>query len=261
MRSHGVVWVDHDPNQHRYRSLKLPANWEMYLADKWGSIGASHAWIFDRYPNASHYGWLADDTFPRTRHWDRKLEEAADNGNISYARDLWLSEDDGERDSLIRGTNLSSGVCYGGDLVRAVGWLALPGLFQAGIDTTWVAICGKLRRMRYVEDVTVEHKHFRTGKRKDEGWSNLNLPHIDRDLILRDEWVASREYIETLERICHLCPQRTDWTYATMTVEPELNERDIRWQKKAKPWEQPPPPPAWEQLPVSRRLRILAERL
>lgn len=190
MTSLGVLWVDDD--EHRYRRIRLPENWIRVDAPRWGSIAPGMDYVLERHPHASQFGWLADDTYPKTEGWDVELEAAAGDWNLSYARDLWLSEKAKTRRTLERGTNLSSGLCWGGELVRAVGWWALPGVRQAGIDTAWTALCAPLRLCRYVPGVIVEHRNWRTGKRpRDKGdeWSRRDAPdYIEHDLEVREQW-------------------------------------------------------------------------
>jgi hypothetical protein len=148
-------------------------------------------WVYNNYPDATQYGWLADDTRPRTPSWDRLLEAAAGNWNLSYANDQWLSKDPIERDRLLLGYNLSSGLCWGGNLVRAVGWWALPGVRQAGIDTAWCDIARTFDLHKYQDDIVVEHWNWRTGKRrKDAGdsWQRDGADYIEKDLKAKDDW-------------------------------------------------------------------------
>jgi hypothetical protein len=202
MTSPGVVYIDETVDE--YRGLKLPPNWTAHYEPVWLSLQGSMQWCFDNYPDATAYGWLADDTRPRTKGWDKKLEKAAGDWNLAYAKDLWLSEIPGEVEQLMKGNNLSAGLCWGGDLVRTVGWWALPGVRQAGIDTAWTAIVKPLHLHRYITNVTVEHLHWRTGKREwDAGddWVRDGVAYIQQDVVRRNQWVGSVEYRNTLRRL------------------------------------------------------------
>jgi hypothetical protein len=161
-------------------------------------------YAFTTYPDATHYGWLADDTRPRTRNWDTQLEAAAGEWGLAYARDLWFSESPIERNGLEVGNNLSSGLCWGGELVRTVGWWATPGLRQAGIDMAWLDIVRPLGLHRYRHDIVVEHLNWRTGKReKDAGddWSRGDDNYVDRDLAAKNEWAWSTDFRLLLKRV------------------------------------------------------------
>ncbi len=202
MTSQGVVYVDEDTGL--YDRLRLPANWTIHREPEWLSLQGSMSWCFDSYPDATRYGWLADDVRPRTKGWDKLLEAAAGGWRLAYARDLWMSENDFDVQRLQRGTDLSSGLCWGGNLVREVGWWAFPPVKQAGIDTAWTALIAPLELHAYCKDVIVEHLNWRTGKRpKDhiDSWDADGVPYIDQDIVARNEWVNSAGYRDTLTRL------------------------------------------------------------
>lgn len=202
MTSQGVVYVDETVDL--YRDMRLPRNWSIHFEPEWGSLQASMSWCLDAYPAATQYGWLADDTRPRTKGWDKLLEQEADAWCLSYARDLWLSELEHTRLELEDGANLSSGLCWGGDLVRAVGWWALPGVRQAFIDVAWCRIVQPLGLARYTPRVVVEHLNYRTGKRaKDavDDWSRSGEDYIQADIDAGYAWLGSDDFIDTIKRI------------------------------------------------------------
>lgn len=184
MTSEGIVYVDETVDE--YSELRLPSNWTLHTERRWGSIGASMRWCFRQYPQASQYGWLADDTLPRTEGWDKQLEQAAGRWCLSFARDNLLSETKNWHGYLERGEDLTAGLCWGGDLVRAVGWWAPPRLKQAGIDTTWAELIAPLGLARYVEDVTVEHRSWRNGSRPCDAGDKGS--HIDADIAEFTRW-------------------------------------------------------------------------
>lgn len=193
MTSRGVVYVDGD----RYK-LRLPPNWTVHQEPAHLGLQGSMQWCYRQFPDATSYGWLADDTRPRTAGWDVQLEQAAGAWNLAYASDNWISNDQTGRDRLQTGHDLSSGLCFGGDLVRAVGWWALPGVFQAGIDTAWTEIVRPWNLHRYVADVLVEHRHWRDNARPKDSLDDAAW--IDLDLTVRDRWGWSRGYRDALQR-------------------------------------------------------------
>lgn len=75
MTSQGLVYVDETVDE--YRNIRLPANWKIHYEPEWGSIAKSMRYTRKRFPKATQYGWLADDQYPRSHQWDRKLEHAA----------------------------------------------------------------------------------------------------------------------------------------------------------------------------------------
>lgn len=202
MTSPGVVYVDETVGI--YRKLRLPDNWTVHPEPVWGSLQASMSWCLEQYPDATAYGWLADDVRPQTVGWDKQLEAVAGDWCLSYGRDMWLSESDWRRNELEDGDNLSSGLCWGGELVRTVGWWALPGVRQAFIDVAWCRIVGPLGLARYTHEVIVEHLNYRTGKRdRDQGddWTRGGDDYIERDIEAGYAWLASEDYDTTIRRL------------------------------------------------------------
>ncbi len=208
MTSPGVVYVDEDDGS--YDKLSLPDNWTVHREPEWLSLQGSMQWAYRTYPQASQYGWLADDTFPRTPGWDRLIEQATGGWNLAYCRDLWFSETPGEADQLEAGNNLSSGLCFGGDLVRAVGWWALPGVIQAGVDTAWCDIVRPLGLHRYLPDVTVEHANWRTQKRvydETDRWERAGFgDYIDHDFGVKDAWFRSADFRNLIATLADKAP-------------------------------------------------------
>lgn len=198
MTSRGLVYVDETVDE--YADLRLPANWRIHRERKWGSIAASMRYCLKRYPNATQYGWLADDNIPQTPAWDVALEEAAADWNISCARDLWISEN-GCR-NITGGPCFTSGLCWGGKLIRSVGWWSLPGVRQGGIDAAWNDLAGMLGLTRYLPDVVIEHLTWKLKKRsKDETdeWTKKGITYIASDLEEYEKWfIADRQRVHDL---------------------------------------------------------------
>ena len=202
MTSQGVVYVDETVDE--YRKLRLPKNWTVHHEPEWGSLQASMQWCLRQFPDATRYGWLADDTVPRTKHWDRKLEAAAGDHGFAQAHDNWRSLSGTAEDLFVKGLDMSAGLCWGGNLVRAVGWWALPGVTQAGIDTAWCDIIHPLGVCRYLRDVVVEHRNWRTGLRPFDpvdSWERDGVDYISADLATKDRWVADGEHLRAVERV------------------------------------------------------------
>lgn len=228
MTSQGVVYVDEDDGSYR---LKLPRNWSIHREPKWLSLQGSMQWCFETFPDAAQYGWLADDTRPRTQGWDKKLEAAAGDWILVCCRDLWFSEDPWERAKLENAQNLSSGLCWGGGLVRAAGWWALPGVRQAGIDTAWLDIVKPVGLHNYIHDVTVEHLNWRTGKRpKDamDSWDREGVDYIDQDFAEKNRWLQTFGYRDTLRRIARTVAL-ADPQLAAARKAIRVSEVDERW--------------------------------
>ena len=197
MTQRGLLMFDgHDPGP-----VDLPDNWSMVVGEQRRGIGPMMAQVYADYPDAAFYGWLADDTYPRTSGWDVELSEAAGPWKLSYA-------DDGgyiARSDLVQGTNLSSGLCWGGDLVRTVGWWALPGLEAAWVDWIWVQLIAPLGLGAYTPTVTVEHLHFSVGGREVDEHDLRSRSTTEPTRHIFDAWYRD-ERAATIRRICRALP-------------------------------------------------------
>lgn len=202
MTRRALLWVDETVEQ--YQDMRLPKNWKIKYWKRWGGIAAAMNWVFKNYPNATQYGWLADDSFPRTEGWDVVIEKSAGDWKLASGLDHYVSDNRQYMSMLRRGEDFGAPMCWGGELVRAVGWWALPGVKQAGIDTAWAAIVAPLGLHAYDPSVVCEHMNYRTGKRpKDEtdDWTKDGVNYIQNDIDERNRWVASDDYKQTIFRV------------------------------------------------------------
>lgn len=205
MTSPGVLYIDGD-ERGEYADMAYPDNWTVHLAQHAG-LSAALRWCLATYSDEASYGWLADDMIPRTHGWDRALEQAAGRCGMSQAQDLWVAP---KLPAEVRLGEPTAGQCWGGDLLRAVGWWALPGTFQAGTDAAWSILIQRLGRMHYLDEVTVEHRHWRTGKRErdmlDTDMVDYNgHEHTAVDLRKLRRWQRSPEFRHALGRAQSLC--------------------------------------------------------
>jgi len=184
-----VLFVD--PPHDGY-DFELPPNWRLYLSSTHVGMAEAMRWAFRTYPNEAYYGWLSDDLHPRTVGWDMKLIEAAGQFFMVCCNDLQLATEPSIRDGVLPGA-----MCWGGNLVRAVGWWALPGVNQAGIDDAWIHLAHRLFDVkRYVPDVIVEHMSYKNDKRpKDatDDWVRDGDRYIERDFETFNAWKSSLE--------------------------------------------------------------------
>lgn len=191
MTSQGLVYVDETVEM--YESIRLPANWKIHFEPEWGSIAAAMHYTQEHFPDATQYGWLADDNIPRTLGWDVSLEAAAGSWFVSCARDLWLSETGWK--FPLGGPCFTAGLCWGAELIRTVGWWVLPGVRQGGIDGAWNDLAGMCNLTRYLPEVTVEHLCWQLGKRPKDGtdeWTKHGQDYINDDLGVYYTWYAKQ---------------------------------------------------------------------
>jgi hypothetical protein len=206
MTSRGVFYVDGN-ERGLYDDVVLPPNWTLHIAEHAG-LSAALDWCLATYPDESNYGWLADDMCPMTPGWDWTLEQAAGECFMSQARDDWVFNMWPEQ--AANGSEPTAGHCWGGKLMRAVGWWALPGTVQAGTDVAWARLVYDSERMRFCDTVTVEHRQWRTGKRpRDKLDTDMNdsngHAHTERDLELLFAWLRGPDYNRAQRRIGRAC--------------------------------------------------------
>lgn len=154
--SPGVVVVNGTRQIDDYRDLRLPEGW--FLLELPENIGVCGAWntTFQLFPDEPWYGTACDDEIAATPGFDKTLIEAAGRICVSHANDGFRSD-----------TRIHSFVCMGGDLVRALGWISLPGLWHWFHDDVIELIASELDLRRYCSQVKCEHQHVENGHQDD----------------------------------------------------------------------------------------------
>ena len=188
-----------------YPGIRAAKNWAVLRIPS--DMADTMRIVFDLNPDAPFYGWLADDLIPITKGWDKKLEAAAGRWNLADCEDHYLASN-----KHVDGcpTDLSGAFCWGGDLVRAVGWWALPGVRQAGIDDAWIFISRGLGVRRHCPDVIVEHLNWRTGKRHEDAtdnWIRDGVAYVQEDLNLSSAWCHSGDRHAVVDRVADMMRQ------------------------------------------------------
>lgn len=107
-----------------------------------------YAEAYRKYPYLPWYGFIADDVVPTTPEWDKLLIAAAGQDGMAFG-------DDG-----INGSKHATHFVLGGNLVRSIGWLSLPGLARIYIDNVWNEIAKRLGVLRYMPNIMLRHHHF-----------------------------------------------------------------------------------------------------
>lgn len=178
---------DNDPNLQDYLKLPYPNNWTVTHAEHCKCAG-TWEWAFERFPDEKFYGFIGDDCLPEGEKWWEKLELAAGAFNIAYP-------DDG-----IHGARLCTHPCIGGDLVRAVGFWALPGLDHNFIDTFWKILGENCALLRYVPEVKFNHQHpIRFGKHLMDDVYKLGSEKYNDDMMILHRYIDGG-FMENLVR-------------------------------------------------------------
>ena len=127
----------------------LPANWTLHFHhENVAAIGAMN-WYFNKNPNEDWYGFISDDEYVLTDNWDKTLISAAGKLGIANGDDGFMGR------QRVQGLP-----CFGGGLVRAIGYIAIPTCWHwYGTDAMWESIDRVLKIRKFCPDVRIEHRH------------------------------------------------------------------------------------------------------
>ncbi|MDE2471130.1 MAG: hypothetical protein KGL35_20905, partial [Bradyrhizobium sp.] len=174
-----------------------------------GGLGESMRWFYKHFPAEPYYGWLADDLRPRTKGWDIDLARDATPNNFVCCNDDWMAHNPQTRFLIQSGKDMCGALCWGGDLVRAVGWWMPPFIKhdQVSADTCWCVILAPTGRFRYRHDIIVEHLNWRTRKRERDAVDALSARHdatTQEDLQAVGAWITGGDAAQAIMRIYEL---------------------------------------------------------
>lgn len=132
-----------------------PEGWRIsFHPENLGAIGALN-YVFRKYPDEKFYGFVGDDEFVETVGFDKRLIDAAGDWDFSHGH-----IGNGRKNTA------QGGLCIGGELARALGYLAMPsGWHWFALDNMWEVLAeeGACRNV-FCDDVIVEHRHPYYGK-------------------------------------------------------------------------------------------------
>jgi hypothetical protein len=125
----------------------------------------------DSYKNYLEFavGFMGDDHRPRTLGWDRKYVDAlkAMGTGFVYGNDLF------------QGEAIPTQVAMTVDVVNTLGYMCPLGFKHLCVDVVWKDWGRAIDRIRYLDDVIVEHMHYLAGKsRHDEGYASVNNSEV-----------------------------------------------------------------------------------
>jgi hypothetical protein len=168
-----------DPCLPQIEAISLPPGWKIVIGRR-GPLSTIYNAAYERNLDAPFFGFIADDVVPITNGWDIKLIKAAGSDGMSVPSG-------GE----------TTGGCphfvLGGNLVRSMGWLALPGLDRIYIDTVWGDVAKDRGVYREVNDVKLEHHHFSNGKALMDSTYRKN--HKAQDKLIYNNWRQQHAYL------------------------------------------------------------------
>jgi hypothetical protein len=151
MRTHLHVAVDDDdPELPRYEYVMNTAGGTDDVLERGPRKGLTEWTNAIAVRRAHQYGFLAslgDDHVPHTPGWDKTLIQGIGRMGGTGFTYPW----DGTREDIPEAVVMSS------DIVRTLGWMALPGLSHWYIDNVWADLGRGIGCLRHCRAIKVEH--------------------------------------------------------------------------------------------------------
>lgn len=169
-----VLVNEDDPRRADYLSL---SPWPVRFIPAGSRVCDAWRYVFREFPHEAYYGVTSDDCIPLTPGWHHKMVGATVNGRFANPRGGfgWPQK-------------LRTATCIGGDLVRAMGFLAPDGFNHNFVDDVWDLIGGTFRLIVPVPDVTVEHRHPIYGTAEQDATHGRGSGDFERDRERFNEW-------------------------------------------------------------------------
>lgn len=175
----GLVIIN-GPRDSYPADLPLPnENWTVVATgSNLGFLGALN-WAFETHPELAWYGLLNDDFTPETPQWDTLLLERLPSRGVVTSNDGWQAE-----------RRMAGAWIVDGELLRAVGYWAPPGLWHCFCDDLWEDLGRTFHLWHKALDVMVRHHHvFQDVNQRDATYS-VGYAHMDADRARYEKWCA-----------------------------------------------------------------------
>jgi hypothetical protein len=189
-----VIVDDDDPTRFEYEAESNEAGVGRLVTIKRKGLVGTLNHIANTVSGAfEHIGFMGDDHLPRTSNWDRHVTDALDEmrTGIAYGNDLH------------QGSALPTAVFMTSNIVKTLGYMAPPQFKHMYVDNVWRDWGQGISRLRYLEDVVIEHMHPDAGKAiRDSGYA-CTTPFMGEDSVHYNDYVATTlaKDIATLRRL------------------------------------------------------------
>lgn len=165
-----------DPKFAENMNQDWPPEWLVLVEGERFTAAEAMQKAFRYAPKATFYGFLADDIVFQTP-FSQELAESAVPCFISYPDDSHQHE-----------TLCTHFVC-GGDLVRELGYWALPGLYHTFLDSALMTLGHNVPGLlKYRPDVIFDHRHPLLGKGNHDEIYQYAQDHEDVDKETYRQW-------------------------------------------------------------------------
>lgn len=189
MTTPGVLIVNGCEMADAYRQIALPDNWEtVWIEQNIGTCAPLNQY-FDSHPFEPWYGVIDDDEWVTTPEWDKKLIEAAGSWNVAHGDDGWQSE-----------ARLHGFVTIGGELMRAVGYYCIPGLWHWYGEAMWEMLAKEIPFRRFTPEVRTEHRHWINNRAPVDPTYISGQSRRREDLVVFQNWLNT-DFPAAVQRI------------------------------------------------------------
>jgi hypothetical protein len=184
-RAHLFFVTDSDDPVGKQLDFNGPSIWRWELDPPPGNMGNAVNRFIEKSAVLDSYrvvGFIGDDHRFRSPGWEDILMQVHDEegGGLFYGNDLARQD-------------IPTQVFISSSIVRALGWMTLPGGRHLYFDNTWMTLGEEAGCMVYLPEVVIEHVHPFFGKAvSDEGYIRVNAPEVyDHDRKIYEAWLTN----------------------------------------------------------------------
>ena len=182
-----IAVVDaNDPDLERYGALCEDSLLVLDIVpiESTGNMNLALNWAAERWARTVDVvGFVGDDHRFRTKGWDRAIAKALsdEGGGFAYGNDLYM------------GDYLPTQVFVSAPIIRALGWMGLPGARHLYLDNTWKHLGEAANCLLYLPDIVIEHMHPVAGKGEwDENHKRVNTDEMySHDRAVYEAWLRT----------------------------------------------------------------------
>lgn len=185
-----IALDDDDPTLEEYKNTIVEADGyrvclvimpRKRLAPTLSSIAVANA--EDTY---KYIGFMGDDHLPQTPGWETVFRNAlgSSDPSIVYGNDLF------------QGANIPTAVFMSASIISKLGYMCPPGFVHLYLDNVWKRWGEGMGRLRYFDNVIIEHLHPEAGKSE---WDDRYVEVNSEDMYDSDRAAFDRYMIEQFD--------------------------------------------------------------
>jgi hypothetical protein len=144
-----VVYIsDDDPRLSEYRDALKDRRWIYEIGSHKYMVDVLNYFSTKIYPDCEYYQEVNDDHIYQTVGWDRMLTDVIENSGYGWGMSF-------PNNTINKNP---SATMISGNIVRSLGWYALPTLRHSSTDCSTAQIGNALKRLYYVGEAIIEHR-------------------------------------------------------------------------------------------------------